>query len=363
MPAAFGPSTFWVPRWLEVVITLALTASVLALRGHYCISLALSMFVAVHLTVKAWCMCGRGPVPEGASYLRYGGSRLAVYDPDIAKELSRVALHKADQRLTFAFCGGHRDGILSTNGELWERQRRLIHREIARRAPRFIVAARAVVAELSRSPPPDGTIELLHFFGPLVSAISCTALGDEEGGEIRGAPLEAAPSVLTVMTMMSMSLTDNAGLDAWILRAVEYAGAFILRRSAHERQLRHFLSGSSSPFYRALLAEFGLEQTLGHLWTLTLGSTVPETVILCRILRDLSEDEQARPGRAYPLACGHCVDAFTMWRVPVPTPMPMLLHRHRPMCMRCCTRVSTAYPMRSTPRKATNSFARGSPPS
>ena len=156
-------------RWLLGVAAFAVLGFLAAWSGHYGSSLVFAIFVVLHLAVKLWCVSGKGPAPVGISYLCYGGSRAAVTDPSIAKELSRYAVQKADQRLTFAFCGGHHDGILSSKDELWERHRRLVHAEIAKRTPRFFEAARAVAAELSRGPPPDGSIELLQFFGPRVS--------------------------------------------------------------------------------------------------------------------------------------------------------------------------------------------------
>ena len=52
--------------------------------------------------------------------------------------------------------------------------------------------------------------------------------------------------------------------------------------------MRQWLHRSGASFAQQLLAAGSETEAMGHLWVMTLGSTVPETVITCRILYELA---------------------------------------------------------------------------
>ena len=63
---------------------------------------------------------------------------------------------------------------------------------------------------------------------------------------------------------------------------------FFRARLRHDQLLRQWLHCSGAVFAQQLLAAGSEVEAMGHLWVMTLGSTVPETVITCRILHELA---------------------------------------------------------------------------
>lgn len=245
---------------------------------------------------------------------------MVVTSYEICKRLTKAAIHKADQRYTFLFSGGHSNSILSSVEEIWDRQRRVIHSFIAARKSRFEAETRAVASAILTLDETDLAVDLRCFVGERVSSISRRALGDDEG---KGGPFpgDAIGTEKYVRAFFALNLVSTSmGCDRLLGPVLRRAGAAVLRRTAHERALRRYVREAESPFVRELVKEFGEEETLGHLWVITLGSTLPEISMICKTLQTLAANQTLQQ-EIYQLIQGDNLDTvrvnteFTDWVV------------------------------------------------
>jgi hypothetical protein len=175
---------------------------------------------------------------------------------------------------------------------------RLVHGHIASRAARFRALAAAAAAEINAdagvlSDAPV-VVSLREFIGRRVTAISGGALGDEGVASGNGPGLPMAndamgTSAFVVHGMHGVLLLDAVGLLPLLWRlVVRPLARFSRARLRHEQLLQQWLHSSGASFAQQLLAAGSETEAMGHLWVMTLGSTVPETVITCRILYELA---------------------------------------------------------------------------
>jgi hypothetical protein len=239
------------------------------------------------------------------------GTTVVVATTEGAAELQRVAVHKADQHLTYFFSGCYDNSILmSLPSTGWAAQRRLIHAHIAACSSRFSALAAAAAAEIAAGAAAEActprVVSLREEVGQRVAAISAAALGatptvptaaatvcGNDRGECAGGagsderrippppPLSSpmdhdAMGVVSFVVhgMHAVLLLDAVGLLPVLWVALVRPLATLCRaRLRHDQLLRRWLRGSGAEFARQLLAACAgnEEEALGHLWVLTLG--------------------------------------------------------------------------------------------
>eukprot|EP01051_Picozoa_sp_SAG22_P009509 SAG22_NODE_798_length_7130_cov_4.576732_1_plen_400_part_00 len=281
---------------------------------------ALALLLLSNRTYRRALNCG---LPAGLHYdiihafgvLAIGGRHnLVVTDHRHLKVLSKSAVHKADQPWTSFFTGCYQDAILGSVDETWERQRKTIHRLIHQhvgcyldRLQRRCTADHGVVllppAASRRDNEGRGNgrgkaasaneVDLFRPVGAFVSAVSCGVLG------LHSLEFEQEPITVNILHFMLLTtLSHRLGVPESIMRRL---GTLVARRSAHDIQLRAAVvraatldetaAGAPTSVLKTLVDEFGFEQTIGHLWSITLGSVIPETTIACNILLRLAHDQ------------------------------------------------------------------------
>ena len=129
-------------------------------------------------------------------------------------------------------------------------------------------------------------VSLREFIGQRVTAISGGALGDVAATTAAGTAGRVLPmandalgvSAFVVHGMHIVILLDVVGLlpfPWWLI--FRPLARFFRGRLRHDQLLRQWLHNSGASFAQQLLAAGSEAEAMGHLWVMTLGSTIPET--------------------------------------------------------------------------------------
>ena len=188
-----------------------------------------------------------------------------------AQELSRLAVHKADQHLTYWFSGCYANSILmSTPASGWQRQKQIVHSYIVSRTAHFRELAAKTAAQITSDATGEDagvttrTVSLRSYIGEHVTAISGAALGEP------GLPLanDAMGTSNFVVHGMHVALVLDALGILFLFRLLVQPFAPLFRaRLRHDQLLRQWLHKSGAKFASRLLSECegGSEEALGHL--------------------------------------------------------------------------------------------------
>lgn len=172
------------------------------------------------------------------------------------------------------------------------RDRRVVHGHIASRAARFRTLAAAAAVDITADADrmaadvAGRVVSLREFIGQRVTAISGGALGDVAATTAAGTAGRVLPmandalgvSAFVVHGMHSVILLDAVGLlpfPWWLI--FRPLARFFRGRLRHDQLLRQWLHNSGASFAQQLLAAGSEAEAMGHLWVMTLGSTIPET--------------------------------------------------------------------------------------
>ena len=228
----------------------------------------LAAYQVVRLLRVAWMrhITGKPCAPQGFLC----GWAVDYTEHDLAS--SRLLRQKSvlpNYAYPYFFGGAYESNILASTGAEWLRQRAMIHPLIVQRSARFAELARETPLRL----PLGRGVWLPRAIGEHAANISAAALGT-------ACPVDVVSIWYRVAVLCILTSTIA---DCW-----RPLGRLLLRHTALDQQLRAFVQRSADPEVREVRDACGLLGTLGHLWAISLGSTIPETSVVCDILEELA---------------------------------------------------------------------------
>jgi len=168
------------------------------------------------------------------------------------------------------FGGGYDNNILMATGAEWRDQKALLHPFIVRRATAFEKFARSTTVRL---PSHGHRVWLPRAIGEHAASVSAAALGTECRVDVVDIWYRGIVGVL-----LTWYIADWwRGLSRWLLR-----------RTTLDRQLQAFVQTTVDPEVLSMRERYGDLNTVGNLWAVSLGSTLPETSVTCDILHELA---------------------------------------------------------------------------
>lgn len=276
--------------------------------------LLLSLLVASLLTQRA---NGRKIVSgkEGYYFDRMG--RLIITSHELAKQLARVVVHKSGKFPSFLFAGGCPNSILGSGEHDWNKQRRIIHTFIIGRTAKFAALARSTATHIMENGIVEksngkAVVDINRVIYDQVKGISSRALGNDDG---EGGPLpgDVWTTTLIIEVFLFINVVSVAsGFDRLLDPLLRSISAFMFRRTENDRALRKYIheAKSRSPFVRELVETCGEHETLGHIYSIRLGSTIPEAWMIRHIIESLAADQDTQ-SEVYQMIQGETLESLS----------------------------------------------------
>ena len=269
-------------RWRHAphIVTFSVLAVAIACQCVGCSRAATCRAIALVLAYQCvrlayWWQCQRPWRHAQAevmltSWLWGLGTTVFIKDENLVSKLKREDVIKNDSAPFYFACAN--PSILSSAGETWRRDMRVIHPWIVSYVgPRILERARA-----KRPPPPAdcAAVCLFDWLGAHIGGISAEAIGVPAFGVRR----------TWGKVVFFVALTSMTG-DLW-----RWLGRLVFRRSRCDQNLRARVA--KAPALRCLVDSFGVDVAVGHVYAVLLGSTLPETTIACDLLHELAGDHR-----------------------------------------------------------------------
>lgn len=202
-----------------------------------------------------------------------------VEDLALLKQHAKVLVHPtAGARV---YMGGVREkNILCAPAGAYERQRMIIHPFITTHSGQYLSLLKNTELVLKTE---SGQVNLLEEVGKYVAHISTGPMGLKLRHGFSWQNVSKA--VLGIGVLLGFGFSER--LLRYILRC-------FLPFTALEQQIAEFVDKSDSKFVRDLIVNFGRHETIGHIWGVINGSIIPETNMICSIMRELAAKPESQ---------------------------------------------------------------------
>ena len=200
---------------------------------------------------------------------------LSISSARMLQQLPHKHIRDRVPRSVLPFSNGAGDAILGSAGVLWDDQRPVLHPFIGKDMAKSWLPA---LSRELRFPRREGSVDLFDSVMAHISRISSESLGLRE----HRFPYEVLISEGLWKHGLEYLLPEQLLPSGWSeFWASRYDIASVIR--------------DDTPLFRTLCERYGKAQAVGHLFVLKLGSTLPETGMVCDILLHLaanSEEQQ-----------------------------------------------------------------------
>lgn len=201
---------------------------------------------------------------------------------------------------TIVMGGGHPQNILSSCGKRWQTQSKLIHKCIQKAGGRYNAC---LGTQLQSFRFDDGRVDLFN---------ECARINRCAMADALGIPIfEYSARKMTSLFYAYGYLINMFVLPKWMAERV----AFYLHEllfGCETRRITKIISSNQHKVCSEYAEAFGISETMGHLWAIVNGSSIPEASIICDIVADLANNVTEQD-RVVEMLTQNRIEEFEQW--------------------------------------------------